>query len=139
MDRRAQRGRRCADMELFRSELWVTGIVSFFLNEMPTTEIYTLSLHAALPRSHTQHTTHTHTRSKHTHHRRHTTETPEGETTPLHSTHTVIPHALFCFKKKSIPYSRRRSVSHTPHLPSHHSLLCPLLLAHTQQHISFTS
>src|SRR5947208_4355484 len=91
--------------------------VVFFLNDTATTEIYTLSLHDALPIS-----------------RPHPTTTcvsvgPEGartvcvcrperlrdrKSTRLNSSHQIISYAVFCLKKKKTTNKKQRKTSHAP-------------------------
>src|SRR6516162_11364025 len=71
--------------------------VIFFFNDTATTEIYTLSLHDALPIYH---------RPAH-HPRAHLPELippvlyPDQKSTRLNSSHLVISYAVFCLKKKN--------------------------------------
>src|SRR5438034_9231576 len=68
----------------------------FFFNDPATTEIYTLSLHDALPIS----------RKRPPHHRlagfgrQHHKGAEDRKSTRLNSSHTVISYAVFCLKKK---------------------------------------
>src|SRR2546426_2494907 len=80
--------------------LYITSPFSlfFFFNDTATTEIYTLSLHDALPiftrlalRHSRQHDAHDHRG----HHRRR-----DRKSTRLNSSHLVISYAVFCLKKK---------------------------------------
>src|SRR5438132_6025171 len=79
----------------------------FFFNDTATTEIYTLSLHDALPISHASgrrpalvpvHPA----RHDHQRHRgpRAPEHHPDRKSTRLNSSHTVISYAVFCLKKK---------------------------------------
>src|SRR6266508_5261686 len=69
----------------------------FFFNDTATTEIYTLSLHDALPisRRSTAHTCHPLSRL--------TTVRARGDrkSTRLNSSHVAISYAVFCLKKKN--------------------------------------
>src|SRR6202012_6308835 len=74
----------------------ITSMLFFFFNDPATTEIYTLSLHDALPicgplRHKPRHLTHR-------------LPSAAGQTdrksTRLNSSHTVISYAVFCLKKK---------------------------------------
>src|SRR5690242_21935432 len=69
----------------------------FFFNDTATTEIYTLSLHDALPISRGWRLTHilnTH------HHGDHTGGNIDRKSTRLNSSHMSISYAVFCLKKK---------------------------------------
>src|SRR5436305_14508363 len=73
----------------------------FFFNDPATTEIYTLSLHDALPIFHARHLAiaHRHQRSA----RPPAQETSHGgdrKSTRLNSSHVRISYAVFCLKKK---------------------------------------
>src|SRR5258708_16277968 len=71
----------------------------FFFNDTATTEIYTLSLHDALPISdgvRDPHADHRLTRSKHSAYER----LRDRKSTRLNSSHQIISYAVFCLKKK---------------------------------------
>src|SRR5436853_7499290 len=74
--------------------------VFFFFNDTATTEIYTLSLHDALPISRS------HRRGSHDAARADRTRRPRGDhrldrkSTRLNSSHLGISYAVFCLKKK---------------------------------------
>src|SRR5258708_22909680 len=81
----------------------------FFFNDTATTEIYTLSLHDALPIS----PVHPHQRGRSARHHaqrpgrcRHRSDTPgarpllDRKSTRLNSSHQIISYAVFCLKKK---------------------------------------
>src|SRR6266566_321906 len=72
-----------------------TSSAFFFFNDTATTEIYTLSLHDALPISfHGQnHSTRQPVRLRRSHRR-------DRKSTRLNSSHLVISYAVFCLKKK---------------------------------------
>src|SRR5438034_9649104 len=78
----------------------------FFFNDAPTTEIYTLSLHDALPISkslgeadHGRTFSHANgVRSKRW--KQTVSQSPDRKSTRLNSSHTVISYAVFCLKKK---------------------------------------
>src|SRR5438132_8997102 len=83
----------------------------FFFNDTPTTEIYTLSLHDALPISHLalfqKYRWGTSSRAgppwstgKGRPSKSHTTQALDRKSTRLNSSHTVISYAVFCLKKK---------------------------------------
>src|SRR5256885_6406620 len=80
--------------------LLLCAFIFFFFNDTATTEIYTLSLHDALPISglHFQ-------RPGHIHHANATAaglraQTGDRKSTRLNSSHLVISYAVFCLKKK---------------------------------------
>src|SRR5437588_1901163 len=89
-------------------------VLFFFFNDPPTTEIYTLSLHDALPISAgrpapaRRHSEARHRRDDRTRSRRcallrrahHGAAPGDRKSTRLNSSHTVISYAVFCLKKK---------------------------------------
>src|SRR5689334_24518750 len=81
----------------------------FFFNDTATTEIYTLSLHDALPISRVHVPARGVQRLRHTHrdplddgHRRrgHALPDEDRKSTRLNSSHSSISYAVFCLKKK---------------------------------------
>src|SRR2546430_8413270 len=101
----------------------------FFFNDTATTEIYTLSLHDALPILERErlrllpwasHPTVTHDA-------RQGGDDPDRKSTRLNSSHSQISYAVFCLKKKKIepnherhtqPYCRQHNYHHyRPHRP----------------------
>src|SRR5258705_9560385 len=92
-----------------------SNTIIFFFNDTATTEIYTLSLHDALPIS-----------SR----RRHTrclsdwsSDVCSSDLTRLNSSHLGISYAVFCLE-----FRRVRSEEHTSELQSLRHLVCRLLL-----------
>src|SRR5256885_8657872 len=93
----------------------------FFFNDTATTEIYTLSLHDALPISQT-----TSDQSRGPNQRlsssglvnasqtrwRGASKTRDRKSTRLNSSHLVISYAVFCLKKKHHPHHRHRLQDH---------------------------
>src|SRR5260221_4526082 len=85
--------------------------IFFFFNDTATTEIYTLSLHDALPISASLRAG-----------RRDRTgrdrfdgrwlRTPDRKSTRLNSSHTVISYAVFCLKKKKKKIKTRLSLTY---------------------------
>src|SRR3954463_16834247 len=79
--------------------VWVQRLVVFvcffFFNDTATTEIYTLSLHDALPILRRP-------RDARHHRRQHRDRQPrlDRKSTRLNSSHTIISYAVFCLKKK---------------------------------------
>src|SRR5437588_5985494 len=83
----------------------IVSTISFFFHDTATTEIYTLSLHDALPISHAilhvfgeydfasgkQRCSHDHCGLQ---------SVTDRKSTRLNSSHTVISYAVFCLKKK---------------------------------------
>src|SRR5260221_763372 len=97
----------------------------FFFNDTATTEIYTLSLHDALPISFITFALAVFfllTRGLHLS-VEFTGGTVDRKSTRLNSSHTVISYAVFCLKKKK----------HTSELQSHSDLVCRLLLEKKKQ------
>src|SRR5256885_5926620 len=90
-----------------------TVFLFFFFNDTATTEIYTLSLHDALPICVPfieVHLSNTHAREPF---RRHSYL--DRKSTRLNSSHLVISYAVFCLKKKKQQTSRRvRTGASTP-------------------------
>src|SRR5438445_8673233 len=89
----------------------------FFFNDTPTTEIYTLSLHDALPigRGPRQHLAGHHFRGQRSERRPLVAEPLDRKSTRLNSSHANISYAVFCLKKKNCRYQRflrRRYHSH---------------------------
>src|SRR5438034_5585278 len=94
----------------------MSRLVRFFFNDPPTTEIYTLSLHDALPISRAVRATGRHTsllgaavwlgerRGRGVRERRAAGRcghaAGDRKSTRLNSSHTVISYAVFCLKKK---------------------------------------
>src|SRR5438132_13126529 len=76
----------------------------FFFNDTATTEIYTLSLHDALPISDRRSRTWCARTAPRAVRRAHGTSRPrrDRKSTRLNSSHTVISYAVFCLKKKKI-------------------------------------
>src|SRR5437870_6619055 len=78
-------------------------LFSFFFNDTATTEIYTLSLHDALPISRPG----VDGRAHHRHERGRGGAVPgplrDRKSTRLNSSHVAISYAVFCLKKKKAP------------------------------------
>src|SRR5258708_12852599 len=103
---------------------------NFFFNDTATTEIYTLSLHDALPISGDGVARRAAGRDAALHgqvrHRRH----QDRKSTRLNSSHQIISYAVFCLKKKNKANSTPLHSHHTtirtnptPHhfIPPHHT------------------
>src|SRR2546429_3842599 len=118
----------------FHSGQMLPFISFFFFNDTATTEIYTLSLHDALP----IYLLKIHDPDKfgcspcHQGNGRATTSVEKAhgdrKSTRLNSSHGYISYAVFCLKKKNTPPSRRPSAQthprpDSPHLRAPHS--CP--------------
>src|SRR5258708_26017049 len=92
----------------------------FFFNDTATTEIYTLSLHDALPIYALLRTPprflpeflHD-ARTRRRHHDRHT----DRKSTRLNSSHQIISYAVFCLKKKKIHAEMRGTQTTRANLP----------------------
>src|SRR5476649_3058422 len=92
----------------------------FFFNDTATTEIYTLSLHDALPISPAAPAI----RASSAPRPPLTTWRPspapawrDRKSTRLNPSHTVISYAVFCLKKKKVPAARDRRNRHVPCAP----------------------
>src|SRR6516164_8545821 len=72
----------------------------FFLNDTATTEIYTLSLHDALPISGRPHGTSSHPESRRPLCNPRPARLRDRKSTRLNSSHSSISYGVFCFKKK---------------------------------------
>src|SRR6266511_5364764 len=70
----------------------------FFFNDTATTEIYTLSLHDALPIFFAVECAHTRAYQRDRHH------DEDRKSTRLNSSHVKISYAVFCLKKKKKKY-----------------------------------
>src|SRR5258707_11035135 len=87
----------------------------FFFNDTATTEIYTLSLHDALPICWCRHEPHRRVRQVLVGLRRRRRRSPtrtDRKSTRLNSSHANISYAVFCLKKKK---SKRQAPSDSPH------------------------
>src|SRR2546429_5811688 len=92
----------------------------FFFNDTATTEIYTLSLHDALPISCNRlramkllHRSLPAFRDRDSR-RQYRASAKDRKSTRLNSSHGYISYAVFCLKKKNNPlYARIRAVTHT--------------------------
>src|SRR5476649_2988857 len=74
----------------------ITSVDVFFFNDTATTEIYTLSLHDALPIWVAPQAATAISAPK----GNNTVNPPDRKSTRLNSSHTVISYAVFCLKKK---------------------------------------
>src|SRR5215475_14727039 len=74
----------------------------FFFNDTATTEIYTLSLHDALPIWTRPRCPHRYTGG------RCARSSPDRKSTRLNSSHVKISYAVFCLKKKKNIYTKSR-------------------------------
>src|SRR2546430_7382290 len=86
----------------------------FFFNDTATTEIYTLSLHDALPIS-ARHLLERHHRARRQRHGRVERRSQDRKSTRLNSSHSQISYAVFCLKKKKThPTTPHGQIGH-PH------------------------
>src|SRR3712207_8592400 len=99
-------------MILILTNMGLCLVSYFFFNDTATTEIYTLSLHDALPifalrRTDAVPSAHPRTRVRRTHGRapgplgRRSAEMRDRKSTRLNSSHANISYAVFCLKKKT--------------------------------------
>src|SRR5476649_342751 len=95
------------------SRIYLLDLCSFFFffNDTATTEIYTLSLHDALPISRRSPATPPQSRADRTPSRR---SARDRKSTRLNSSHTVISYAVFCLKKKNNRATSRSSNTKPP-------------------------
>src|SRR5207302_8174214 len=78
-----------------------TCLILFFFNDTATTEIYTLSLHDALPICRVRHWQPSGTALQHVSGQQSLDSHPEDrKSTRLNSSHVKISYAVFCLKKK---------------------------------------
>src|SRR5256885_17054568 len=103
---------------------WSVALHVFFFNDTATTEIYTLSLHDALPISKTHTRLPRYARDKvgvvelcHGCHTYPDSVATDRKSTRLNSSHLVISYAVFCLKKKTQPFNSF-SPSSTSHATS---------------------
>src|SRR2546429_6101155 len=80
-------------------------IFIFFFNDTATTEIYTLSLHDALPISIASTSTWAPPSSSSASPRRRSPKSSDRKSTRLNSSHGYISYAVFCLKKKNNEYT----------------------------------
>src|SRR5438034_8712457 len=80
----------------------------FFFNATATTEIYTLSLHDALPISQCRRRGELTTRHFSPNRLPWDRSPTDRKSTRLNSSHTVISYAVFCLKKKNEPHRNLR-------------------------------
>src|SRR2546422_7794086 len=120
-------------MNDFLSRRAVDSPVVFFFNDTATTEIYTLSLHDALPISpalpgHYSHGPGGHP-ARHARFRKR-----DRKSTRLNSSHGYISYAVFCLKKKNVQVDRLdetvASRNETARLPLNAMHPCGLQLPH---------
>src|SRR5256885_12735172 len=92
------------------------SLAFFFFNDTATTEIYTLSLHDALPISRPSRRTWLGAFPPEYAGESRPVPVPDRKSTRLNSSHLVISYAVFCLKKKNIrrPYRARSRSSLCP-------------------------
>src|SRR2546430_7814035 len=90
----------------------------FFFNDTATTEIYTLSLHDALPISAVRQLPEDGP-GRDQHHPRVDPGKPDRKSTRLNSSHSQISYAVFCLKKNKTALSGQRPTLFSPHEPCH--------------------
>src|SRR5258707_5823097 len=102
-------------MYILQRSRYIYYLSFFFFNDTATTEIYTLSLHDALPISHhLERARQDHRRDPAVlgseagrgdppdqHHQRHRSRAEDRKSTRLNSSHANISYAVFCLKKKN--------------------------------------
>src|SRR2546421_8650914 len=103
----------------------------FFFNDTATTEIYTLSLHDALPISNGHSRPHLLWRCRSADYSAGAVarqRTRDRKSTRLNSSHDQISYAVFCLKTEE----------HTSELQSRSDLVCRLLLEKKKEHVNNT-
>src|SRR5215467_15732167 len=90
----------------------------FFFNDTATTEIYTLSLHDALPITALTASPHFSSGTPMTEHSSTGGSSLDRKSTRLNSSHLVISYAVFCLKKKkkkytSVPFKKKKKKKKT--------------------------
>src|SRR5437588_12535851 len=99
-------------ISVFTYRFHSSSTILFFFNDPATTEIYTLSLHDALPIYHDVPESPSMTQRPGTEGIWSMTGRPSGlimidrKSTRLNSSHTVISYAVFCLKKKKSDFQR---------------------------------
>src|SRR2546426_9212280 len=93
-----------------------TSSIFFFFNDTATTEIYTLSLHDALPIYQERTHEHDHCEGRHTIRmveivRKRGRSQRDRKSTRLNSSHLVISYAVFCLKKKKKQHLKRKDAA----------------------------
>src|SRR2546422_2547428 len=101
----------------------------FFFNDTATTEIYTLSLHDALPISLSLRTRSNAPSAKSSTSRREGSSRPDRKSTLLNSSHGYISYAVFCLKKKKTKKHNRLTKTYTKKVTQQ----CVGLAAHVSQ------
>src|SRR2546421_3360571 len=104
----------------------------FFFNDTATTEIYTLSLHDALPICFAGESCRPCSSVRQAGHRALRSGCgSDRKSTRLNSSHDQISYAVFCLKKKKPPFRSKRWLSRSGLEPARHLLLrTPNLLVH---------
>src|SRR5437867_8079001 len=97
----------------------------FFFNDTATTEIYTLSLHDALPisSSSTSTTKRIVLGSDSSSRSSNRCSSSDRKSTRLNSSHRTISYAVFCLKKKTAEHYQRSDTEQSHHSPPHSSHL----------------
>src|SRR2546430_6724576 len=112
--------------------LWMYLFVSsgrcsafFFFNDTATTEIYTLSLHDALPISRCTGRDRSGAGCRGRRATATVTRRGDRKSTRLNSSHSQISYAVFCLKKKKDRREPHEAPSSLVHVPSLHEMLLP--------------
>src|SRR5438552_16682540 len=93
-------------------------LLFFFFNDPATTDIYTLSLHDALPISRPRHQVLRRREAAHVDanfRNEHGGRRQDRKSTRLNSSHQIISYAVFCLKKKK----KNQPASYTTQYPAH--------------------
>src|SRR5258708_14768812 len=98
----------------------------FFFNDTATTEIYTLSLHDALPIWIVLSMSDSSPQPTRIWHARYKRRRLDRKSTRLNSSHQIISYAVFCLKKKKKQNQSCVSLTHLLTLPVHQAQTSPL-------------
>src|SRR2546430_8507582 len=104
--------------ESFAKRYPYTSVIFFFFNDTATTEIYTLSLHDALPISRSsgrRASTAVLTSRRSAASDGFVTPAGDRKSTRLNSSHSQISYAVFCLKKKKPPNAQPPRATTRPH------------------------
>src|SRR3990170_6402162 len=91
----------------------------FFFNDTATTEIYTLSLHDALPIFNAKSICHARSLATLDDNLARADQIADRKSTRLNSSHQIISYAVFCLKKKKNNPRRKKASKNSPPMTCH--------------------